>query len=594
MTRLRILAALLAVVLAQLPLAAAPQGGPRVSARLSTGIAKLGAPVELVVTVEGTVDAQLGSLPAVPGLRIGPAPGASTSQTMQSRNGRMVVERRVTWRIPVRAEAIGDFEIPAFEVVVEGRRYPTSALDLRVREDLVGAELGIMQVEFQPTRIVAGQPFDLILTFGWDANLAGKINHADLSLPWWGKLLGTVEVSGTGRQLGSRPVTVNLNGRYQVEVEALGVQEVRGKPFEMFRLQKSYLATHAGTLELPTSHLEFGRMSQGGFFENPRPIEMYYVAAASSPLEVGTLPEASRPFEYTGAVGSIEAIAVADRRDVDLGDSIKLKVEWRGDGNLEFFDLPDLARLEGFEGFRSYGATDQLKERFARVSIFDLAPIDADVTEIPAIPLWVFDPETRAYELVETRPIPIRVRALTGSGLEDEGEVVPREDIRDIDATALGSGGTGGGGSGPVPMVPIGGSALGLMLAWGFVRKPLRRGLDPTAPLERRRRRALAALRKDLRQAESVGDAAAVAEARHAALCRFLGARTREDESAWVGRDPMDWRGRDGTHLEPAPARELADCLGGLERAAFGPEASAAPTRDDVLALAKSLTQGAL
>ena len=33
-------------------------------------------------------------------------------------------------------------------------------------------------------------------------------------------------------------------------------------------------------------------------------------------------------------------------RDVDAGDSIKLSVEWSGDGNLDFFDPPDLARIE--------------------------------------------------------------------------------------------------------------------------------------------------------------------------------------------------------------------------------------------------------
>ena len=585
----------LAWLLALAPGAAA-QAQPTVSARLSTGVAKLGAPVDLVVTVDGAAAGELGALPAVSGLAFGIVRGPQTSQTMTSRNGRMTIQRQVTWRVPVIAREAGDFQIPGFEVLVDGRRYATPTLGLRVREDLAGAELGFLELETSPRRLVVGQPFDLTLTFGWDASLSAKVNHADLSLPWWDDLFGVVEVEAAERNLGARTVQVQLNGRTRLAVESLGVQEVRGRPFDLFRVRKSYLATHAGTLELPTSHLEFGQMSQGGFFENPRPIELYYVAASPDPIEVGTLPEAGRPLAFTGAVGRIEARATVDRRDVDLGDSLKLRVEWTGDGNLEFFDLPDLGRTPGFEGFRAYGATEELRQRFARVAVFDLAPLDPDLTELPGVPLWVYDPEEGAYGLVETDPIPIRVRALAGAaGLEVEGEVVEATDIRGLDAAGFTgragragrAGGVGRGDGGP-PLAGVLGGLGGVVLAWGVLRRPLRGGVDPASASARRRRRARSRLVRALGRASDPA-------ARHLALCAYLADRTGEEAVAWMGRDPALW----WTEREPGPApdpavlAELDAVLDGLEHASWG---SGGPGPDDrrVLAAVDALAGGVL
>ena len=77
-------------------------------------------------------------------------------------------------------------------------------------------------------------------------------------------------------------------------------------------------------------------------------------------------------------------------------------------------------------------------------------------------------------------------------------------------------------------------SGLSLPLAWLFARTAVRRKGDPNAPLERRRRRALRSLGRELGSATQ-------ASAQALALARFLAARTREPDHAWVGRDPREW-----------------------------------------------------
>jgi hypothetical protein len=569
-------------------LAAAQAAAPRVSSHLTTGVAKLGAPVEIIVVVEGSFDGRIGKLPAVDGLVIGQPQGPSTERSMRSIGGRISVELRATWHIPIKATRAGDFEVPSFTVTVGKDAFQTQPMQLRVREDLAGAELGYMQLDIAPQKIVVGQPFDVTLTFGWDAGLAAKINHADLSLPWWGEVVGAIEIESSAPSLGGRRVTVSLNGAEQLNVESLGRQNVDGRDLVVYRLTKSYLATAAGGIDFPVSHLEFGRVSSGSIFESPRVIEMYYKSAPATRLEVAPLPEAGRPIEFSGAVGTLVAHAKADRRDVDLGDSIKLEVTWSGDGNLEFFDLPDLAHAPAFRGLRLFGVTDKVKSRSARVSVFDLAPTDAAIDEIPPVPLVVFDPEAGRYLTVETAAIPIRVHALEGAGgLEELESEAPRDDIRDLVVHGF-TGETGVVRTRPASALSRRGQVLGVafvlvLSAFALLRPRLRHGLDPAAPAARRRRRALARLERELRK--SSGPAAQLE-----AFAEFLAARTGSTSAAWKGR-----------RLAHEPDFALPDelgisldrALGQLEEAAWG-ASSTAPSNTTLVALARDLTRGGL
>src|SRR5262249_46579691 len=157
-----------------------------------------------------------------------------------------------------------------------------------------------------------------------------------------------------------------------------------------------------GKLEFATSHFEFGQIAERNFFDTRPPLhETYFKSFPAFNVEVIKLPEKDRPLDFSGAVGHITAHASADRRDVDAGESMKLAVEWTGDGNLEFFEPPDPSRMEAFKGFRVYGTTDR-KAFDRRTVTYDIAPISPDVHAIPSIPLRVFDPTKKAYVTTET------------------------------------------------------------------------------------------------------------------------------------------------------------------------------------------------
>ena len=338
--------------------------------------------------------------------------------------------------------------------------------------------------------------------------------------------------------------------------------------------------------------MEFGeRVERRSFFSSTAEWRTRYFVSTDLEFEVAALPTEGQPADFSGAIGSLQATASVDSRDVNVGDSIKLAVTWSGAGNFEFFDPPDPSRLDAFRGFRLYGSTGE-KEVDSRRVTYDLAPLSDDVTEIPALPLTVFDPTLEAYTTVETEPIPIRVRPLAeGSGLSEyEGTSSFERDILDIDARPLAGSAEEERGPGDRWIA----SAMILVPAFWFAGRTLvrRRRGDPAAPLERRRRAARRRLARDLAR---TGDAQAALRAFQA----FLAARTREPDEAWIGRGPVEWnasRSNGDPRLPDDDVAELARLLQRLEASAYGlgsPDA-APPDPSEVLHLANRIVRAGL
>ena len=514
--------ALVAIIaLASSPEAQAQKGEPVVSAQLQTGLVKLGSQAVAQVTVEGTTQALLREVAPVDGLDFVGATGPKRSVFESITRGRRVRSESLSWTLHWRPEREGSFEIPPLTLAVDGQEVQTQGMSLRVVEDFQGQNLGYLEWIDAPTKVYEGEPFEVTLRFGWDWAMT-RFNHANLILPWWGRLPGTLEVE-TKPSAGQRQLDVSLNDSGVVRVRELGRKTIEERDLRLFELKRTYVSTRTGSLSFPASHFEFGRVDRG-FFESRR--EIYYVAWPALEMEIVALPEDGRPFDFSGGVGRFSARSSVDRRSLDLGESLKLSVEWTGTGNLEFFEAPDLGREDAFAGFRTYGATDRFSGD-RRVVVYDLAPKNADVSELPPVRLNIFDPSTGEYTEVETKPIPIRVRVpegLVGLELEGAGEVIGL-DLRDIKTTPEGSDGAGA----PRDLMLLG-LPLATIAGWVALRRSVRRRGDPASAKARRRRGARRSLKRRLGQA---GDARAQAEA----LRAFLGDRTDEASTAWEGRD---------------------------------------------------------
>ena len=512
----------------------------KVNVRITKPLVKLGAQTDVRITVQGTREAEILEIPEVDGLLMGRLLGPQTTEIMEAFGGR--VQRRTTleWSFAVRPSRAGEFTIPPIQLRIQGNvgTYPDQPITVRVIEDLEGADHCFLKVIDAPERVFEGQPFDLDLRFGTDLT-SGEV---DLYLPWWPNPRGVLDVENSTRAL---PFRFRVNERTEAGVAELPGEERSGISFRVFQLSRRYIATRPGTLDYEAGTFQFSEVLRRATVFSSGRFKRYYAQSEPFEIEVLPVPEEGRPLEWTGAVGEMSAQRRVTRRDVDVGGTITLEVFWSGLGNLEFFDIPDLKRLDEFKDFRVLGIEDKQYFDERRVSI-DLVPTSAEIEEIPAVPLWVFNPEKEAYELIKTDPVPIRVRFVEDEVSSSE-EWVGGIDIHDLKSAPQDAESTP-----TLGAARLLSSGLGLLLGWWMTRTLVRkRQGDPNSASARRRRRALKGLEGKLNRATSSSSQAA-------ALARFLAARSMEPDSAWIGRDLTQW-----CDLNEASGR-LRDAMGGV------------------------------
>ncbi|MFM7297508.1 MAG: BatD family protein, partial [Planctomycetota bacterium] len=129
---------------------------------------RLGDRVALVVTVENARSSELGTLPSVKGLGIGPVQPPAEQRSIVFLGARRQESVTRTWTIPLRPQETGLYAIPGFDVLVDGVARRTNDLSLNVVRDLKGEELGYLEVRTSMPKVVVGQPFTIEVLFGFD------------------------------------------------------------------------------------------------------------------------------------------------------------------------------------------------------------------------------------------------------------------------------------------------------------------------------------------------------------------------------------------------------------------------------------------
>ncbi len=564
-----------------------------VDVSLSSGYVKLGERLGIVLRVSSS-----GRAPGrVTGVQISPVEGltmgrlserpSESSRFESDSRGRMVSSFTHTYVVPITPSGVGDYVIPPLEMEIGGRKVtaPLKPMTLRVLKDIEGSRVIALDFKPLPKRVYEGEPYTVDMTLGWASSL--NVGGVMLQVPWWGRQDGVIQLEPQLRG-DEREFPIDRGGQAELLVQDLGRRDRDGDKFQLYRLQRRFVATRPGKVTFSRTVMEVTRGSG-------RARRTFYQVVPDFEIEVVPVPEAGRPLDWTGAIGDIRVDRDVPRRDIDAGDTISFELSYSGAGNLEFFDPPNLERVPGFERFRVLGVTDE-KEPFLRVITYELVPMGADVSEVPSVPLSVFNVETETYGTVATEPVKIRVTASESGddpfeGMEDPGpeevEVLAPLDIvsRPVSGAASGAG-TGLFSRGPGPWAGLL-CLMGAGVGWVVLRRAVRRHGDPDSAAARRKRGALGALRRELSKASSESS-------RAAALEGFLAARTGQAPEAWIGRSSLA-----GTRANAAALDgELAKLRDGLDRPVFGRSdvrgAESTASADAILEFAKRAVQEGL
>lgn len=138
------------------------------------------------------------------------------------------------------------------------------------------------------------------------------------------------------------------------------------------------------------------------------------VAAGNKIINVKSLPQAGKPDNFNGAVGSFDFNVKTNRSELDATESLEARVVISGNGNLKLFDLPSLNVPNGIEQYEpEHNETVRTNLTGMAGTISDtytLVPQSKGKFPIPSISFSYFDLETESYKTINSDEIVIDVK----------------------------------------------------------------------------------------------------------------------------------------------------------------------------------------
>lgn len=243
---------------------------------------------------------------------------------------------------------------------------------------------------------------------------------------------------------GSMPFRTIVGNDGLVRVRPAADRIVAGRTYAVVELERRVVFGLAGPRVIggPTLRYTYATRFDEDLVGGSVPVDRRegFVAAEDLALTIKPLPDEGRPPGFGGAVGRFTIEAEADRKDVAVGESVKLRVTIAGDGNLASFAAPRPA----IPGFKVLGVLER-HDPGTRILTYDVAPTRSDVAAIPSIPFTYFEPAPRPrYATVRTEPIAITVRPGAASAPESRTVesrpsrlVAGQNDVYDVEDTGI-------------------------------------------------------------------------------------------------------------------------------------------------------------
>ena len=139
------------------------------------------------------------------------------------------------------------------------------------------------------------------------------------------------------------------------------------------------------------------------------------VSAGNNTITVKPLPEAGKPLDFSGAVGSFSFDVSTTKKVLNASESFQLKVAVKGNGNLKLFKLPKLSlpsSLEVYEPEHSENINTSLSGMQGSISdSYTVVPQYKGKYPIPSVSFSYFDVNSETYKRLSSNEMVIDVLA---------------------------------------------------------------------------------------------------------------------------------------------------------------------------------------
>jgi len=137
------------------------------------------------------------------------------------------------------------------------------------------------------------------------------------------------------------------------------------------------------------------------------------VAAGNRTINVKPLPQAGKPLDFSGAVGSFDFEVSTNKSELKATEALQATIKVSGKGNLKLFELPKLtlpSSLEVYEPEHSEKVSTNLAGMQGQMSnTYTIVPSYQGKYPIPSVSFSYFDLTTKKYKIINSKELVINV-----------------------------------------------------------------------------------------------------------------------------------------------------------------------------------------
>jgi len=364
---------------------------------------KLGVNERLRVDFTMNQDGDNFNPPDFKGFTVIGGPNQSISQSFT--NGKMSFQKKYSYFLQPNGR--GNFKIGQAEVEIEGQTYKTPFIDIEVTAAVD------TPTEGRNPEIIAADNIHLV------AEISNRNPYLNEGISVRYKLYFSPEITVRQWYPKDNPTYADFWSQ-DIDIKQLNVKEdlYRGDPYQYVVIRETVLYPQkTGKLKIEPLSLTvpvnvpsdrrdiFGRR----LYET---IERT-VSSNNQTIDVKPLPSEGKPANFTGAVGSFN-FKVTNTKDVlDATESLQIKLQVSGNGNLKLFQLPKLnlpSSLEVYEPEHQENVNTNLNGMYGNISDnYTVVPQLKGKYPINPVSFSYFDPRTETYKTLTSEEILLNV-----------------------------------------------------------------------------------------------------------------------------------------------------------------------------------------
>ncbi|MFA7288735.1 MAG: BatD family protein [Melioribacteraceae bacterium] len=359
--------------------------------------------------------------PVFSNFRILSGPNQSTSMNIV--NGKM--NGSVSFSYIVQPVSIGEFAIGSAIIIYNGNNYSSKPIKVQVVQGSTSPQTG-KQDDKSVSEDLSKSVFILA-----EADKRKVYQGEQVTVTY--KLYTKLNINSP--QISKLP---NYEGFWQEEIESsnminFDIVMYKGERFRAAKLkQVALFPTRTGTLSvtpfelnvpvmIPRKKQQRNNSVFDDFFNDPffNRTETVQHTAKSNTLKIEVLPlPQNKPTSYNGAVGTFSIKSYSDKKNVKTNESINLKIEIEGIGNIKLLTLPDLILPNTVDKYEpKITETINRKGNINGKKIFEylIVPRQSGEFKIPSIEFSSFNPANGKFSTKQTDEISIHVEQGIGS-----------------------------------------------------------------------------------------------------------------------------------------------------------------------------------